>query len=156
MATFILKVNAHPAFNPFPKHPQEWEATQFFGPAPRVVIGSPEEAPEAHVGDRVHVWVNERGGGGGYTGYGKILDHGAQVIGKKNPQYEFLLTKARLLPSPLTGQNFWPHAGEAISSIRRYTLRQFLWLNAAQASEFEATLRKIAEHHFGVAMKNFV
>ncbi|MDR9775026.1 hypothetical protein RJJ65_20685 [Rhizobium hidalgonense] len=157
MATFVLKVNAHPAFTPFPNTPLEWENRQFFGPASRSVIGGPEQVPMPAVNDRVHVWINERGGGGGYTGYGKVVHYAGQTLGKiKRPTYEFRLAKIRILPAPLKGDCFWEYGGEAISSIRRYTLRQLLWINTIQAREFEAALREIVRRNFGEPFNDFV
>ncbi|MGO7851674.1 hypothetical protein ACC671_32075 [Rhizobium ruizarguesonis] len=156
MATFVLKVNAHPAHTPFPNSPLEWENRQFFGPASRSVIGSSEQVPMPAIDDRVHVWINERGGGGGYTGYGKVVHYQGQTFGKKKPIYEFRLASINILPAPLKGELFWDYGGEAISSIRRYTLRQLLWMNSVHASEFEAALCEIARRSFGEPFKKFM
>lgn len=109
-------------------------------------------------GDRVHVWINERGGGGGYTGYGTVLHCFGHFSHNKHPRYEFRLKNPKLLPKPLKGECFWKYEAEAeaIFSIRRYTLRQLLWMDDTQAADFELALRKVAVGNFGPPMEQFI
>jgi hypothetical protein len=154
VTTYLLKTNAHPAVTAFPQKSDEWEGIQFFGPLPRTVIGSSEIVSTPQYNDRVHVWINERGGGGGYTGYGTVRSPFALLPKRKKPEYEFRLSNIQLLPSPLTGEHFWSFPGEAISSVRRYTLRQMLWMNDVQTEEFEDALQQLASRLFG--LKSFI
>jgi hypothetical protein len=119
-------------------------------------VGNAEPAPLPEPDDRVHVWINERGGGGGYTGYGKVSHFHGQFSGEKVPIYEFRLSDIKILPVPAKGEHFWNYPGDAISSIRRYTLRQMLWMSDPQAKDFEKALREIAEQLFGTTIKKFV
>lgn len=150
MATYILKVDAHPAAEAFPSDPREWEGGQFFGPAPRALSDSNNQPPIPKENDRVHVWFNEKSGGGGYTGYGKVI-YCTKFSGNRRPTFELRLTKAKLVSVPITADCFrkYENYSEAIFSLRRYRLRQLLWLDKGQAAEFERVLGAITAEDLG-------
>ncbi len=159
MSVFVLKVNADycPQGIGIPEAPDAWERGQFLTVGPRSVMGSTETPRAPELGDRVHIWVNERGGGAGYVGYGSVVAELGQFRKGVNATYDFRLDQIQLLPEGIPGDAFWPHENEdAISSLRRYTLRQLLWLSDGQAKGFEGALQDIIVSRFGEDERNFL